>query len=375
MSARRSLCGAKAAAGLAAAFAASPAGAQARLEVSEVWSSPPDMALASVDGVAEAPGGAIWVSDPIAVSVFAIDPQEGAVTLVARSGEGPGEVEAPDRIAVMPDGNMAVFDLSKVEVYTPGGESVRRIRLPIEVAWPKGFAALPSGGFAISGGIFSVSAAIHEFDAQGRLVRSWGDQSPAVGFRERIVGSGGALYAGRDGLLYSQSAPHRIVRYGYGPDDLREGRVLAELPDMLTHPGDGVIVESGEGDDWSRTFHPHFPQSRAVFELPDGRILNVVVRRDDAHSVWQVFESGALVAEGRADVPYFPWFLCDDGTVLATRLTPATDVPVVVRLRVSSARVRANSREKIEDATLSAPDRRRPAPTSARSQPATIEWE
>jgi len=336
---RRTRCGirlggAKAAAGLAVAFAASPASAQDRLDVFEVWSSPPDMVLASVDGVAEAPGGAIWVSDPMAVSVFAIDPDEGAVTLVARSGEGPGEVEAPDRIAVMPDGNMAVFDMSKVEVYTPGGEPVRRIRLPVEVAWPKGFAALPSGGFAISGGIFSIGAAIHEFDAQGGLVRSWGDQSPAVGLRERIVGSGGALYAGGDGLLYSQSAPHRIVGYGYGPDDPREGRVLAELPGLLAHPGDGVIVESGEGDDWSRTFHPYFPQSRAVFELPDSGILNVVVYNDDGYSVWQVFESGALVAEDRVDVAYVPWFLCEDGTVLATRLAPATDVPVVVRLRV-----------------------------------------
>ena len=72
-----------------------------------------------------------------------------------------------------------------------------------------------------------------------------------------------------------------------------------------------------------------------MFELADGRILNVVVYNDDGYSVWQVFErSGELAAVGRAEVPYVPWFLCEDGTVLATRLVAATDVPVVVRLHM-----------------------------------------
>lgn len=53
---------------------------------------------------------------PMAEAVYAIDPQLGTVTRIARSGEGPGEVKAPDRIAVMPYGNMAVFNLHKVEV-------------------------------------------------------------------------------------------------------------------------------------------------------------------------------------------------------------------------------------------------------------------
>lgn len=283
-----------------------PTAAQERLTVSEVWTWGPDTLLTYVDGLAEVPGGAIWVSDPMAVAVFAVDPATGAVSLIARSGQGPGEVETPDRIAVMPNGNMAVFDMAKVEVYTPEGESVRRIRLPIEIAWPKGFAMLPSGGFAISGGIISIDAAIHEFDSGGNLVRSWGDQSPALGFRERIVGSGGSLFAGKSGLVYSQAAPHRIVRYGYRLDDPREGRVLGELPDLLVHPGDGVIVESGEGVDWQRSFHPYFPQSRAVFELSDGRILNVVVNKDDGYSIWQVFEDSSLAAEGRVEIPYVP---------------------------------------------------------------------
>lgn len=106
---------------------------------------------------------------------------------------------------------------------------------------------------------------------------------------------------------------------------------------MLVHPGDGVILEEGEGDDWARTFHPYFPQSSGVFRLKDGRILNVVVYRDDGYSVWQVFgpETGELVAAGRVNEPYVPWYLCEDGTVLAARLEPDTDVPIVVRLEIT----------------------------------------
>lgn len=332
---------------LAEALAVAPlpgsASAQQQLEITELWTSEgvDGLLLASVDGVAETPHGMIWVSDPRIETVWTIDPRAGTAAVVARSGEGPGEVEGPDRIAALPDGNMAIFDMGKVEIVTPEGIPVRRVRLPIELSWPRGFAVLPSGGFAVSGGIYSIDAAIHEFDSAGRLVRSWGDQSPALGFRERIVGSGGALYAGANGLLYSQAAPHRITEYAYGPGDKPTGRIVAEMPELLIHPGDGVIVETGEGETWQRIFRPYFPQSRAVFELPDGRVLNVVVYEDDGYSTWQLFgaqpdETGLhpLDAVGRADTAYVPWFLCPDGTILATRIAPATGEPIVVRLRV-----------------------------------------
>lgn len=316
---------------------------QAPIEVREVWTSRgvSGLLLSVVDGVAETSRGTIWVSDPMAEAVYSIDPRRNTVARIARSGEGPGEVQSPDRIAATPDGNIAVFDLNKVEVYTPAGEFVRRVRLATEVAWPKGFAVLPSGGFAVSGGIFSVDASIHHFDPQGRLIRSWEAVSPAEGFRERIVGSGGALFSTQDALLYSQSAPHRITQYDYDTalwdSAPPQGRTLAELPGMLVHPGDDVIVESGEGEDWSRTFHPYFPQSRGVFRLQNGHILNVVVYRDDGYSVWQVFGSVAegLIATGRVNEPYVPWNLTEDGMILATRLEPDTDIPVVVRLEVT----------------------------------------
>jgi len=70
-------------------------------------------------GVAEVSDGKIWFSD--AGAVFALDPVSGTVTHVAEFGEGPGQVDIPDRIARMPDRNMAVYDFCKVEVYSQPG--------------------------------------------------------------------------------------------------------------------------------------------------------------------------------------------------------------------------------------------------------------
>lgn len=311
----------------------------ASVEVTEKWVSDriTGLHLGAVDGVIETPLGTIWVSDPLNSEVVSINPSEGTAVVVAREGEGPGEVDSPDRIARTPDGGIAVFDLSQVEIFTPEGRPLRRVRFATEVAWPRGFAVLSSGAFVVSGGIFGVEGPLHYFDPEGRLLHSWGDPPEAENWMARMVGGGGPVFAAPDGgLLYSQAAPHRIVRYELDPAgdsvDVR-GRVVAEIPDWLEHPGDGVVVETGEGASWSRSYHPWFPQSRGVFQLSGGSVLNVVVFRDEGRSVWQVFgPAGELAAEGEVDVPYVPWFLCDNGDVLATRVSEATDVPLVVRL-------------------------------------------
>ena len=324
---------------------------QERLEVTEIWTSESvsDLLLGSVDGLAETPRGTIWISDSKAEEVYSIEPGTGTVTQISQRGEGPGDIRDADRLAVMPDGNIAVFGLSTVEVLTPDGEYARRVHLAEMVTWPKGFVVLPSGGFVISGGVFGIDAAIHLFSPEGKLVRSWEDAPPAENFRARMVGAGGALFAAEEGLLYSQSAPHRIMQYDYDPGSWDanppRGRMVAQVHDMITHPNDGVVIESGSGENWRRSFHPYFPQSRGVFQMDSGHILNVVVFKDDGYSIWQVFGAPEervrespllpLVTEGRVDKPYVPWFLCNDGTILATRLDPTTDIPIVVRLRIN----------------------------------------
>ena len=77
------------------------------------------------------------------------NPLADEATVVGRPGEGTGhgEVLSTTIIAIDPDGNVAVYDLarSSIELYSPTGEPVRRIQLPLRVTWVKGFVILPSG--------------------------------------------------------------------------------------------------------------------------------------------------------------------------------------------------------------------------------------
>ena len=305
--------------------------------------------LTSVAGLAEATTGAIWVSDmsPGHGRVLAFDPTNIApATLVGGQGEGPGEVSGPGRMAITSGGSLAVYDVGRagVELFSSSGEPLRRVRFPIRVSWEKGFDVLPSGGFVVSGSVPGIDAAIHEFDREGRLLRSWGDQAQADNWRARLIATGGAVHGLSDGsVLYSQGAPHRIVRYeihGNDPDDVRE-RPVAALEALLGAPGDAVIVEAVEDGVPIRSFNVSYPQSRAVWLTEDGLVLNIVVSEEDGASIWQLFDESEgspdgdarLVAETRVGEAYSPWFRCRNGDILASLTDPVTDVPIIVRLK------------------------------------------
>ena len=203
----------------------------------------------------------------------------------------------------------------------------------------------------MSGPVPGINHAIHQFDQDGKLMRSWGGTAEASDWQAAMIGTGGALHALRDGsLLYSQGAPHRVVRY-VPADELATGsgywseHVIAEMAETIDGPGDAIIVNTVEDGVAYREFYVTYPQSRGVFEMGGGLILNVVVMRDEGRSVWQLFAASEAqggdtvsnsipLAEEHVGEAYVPWFRCANGDILATRLDPATDVPVVVRLQV-----------------------------------------
>ncbi|GEM_PF-2967266 len=316
------------------------------LTVTEVWDYAGSSELGEfsyIDGLGEAKNGTIWVSDafPGWGRVVRYNPLTDEATVVGAPGEGPGEVSSTTIIAIDPDGNVAVYDIgrSSIELYSPTGAPVRRIRLPLRVTWVKGFAILPSGDFVLSGGVVGVNSAIHQFSREGRFLRSWGESAQADDWEARMVGTGGALHALPDGsLLYSEGAPHRISHYVPTNEGWSE-RPIAAFPDLIDAPRDAVIVEGVEDGVPYRTFHVTYPQSRGVFQIGGGLVLNVVVATDDGHSIWQLFDParatvdghGTLIAETRTQA-YEPWFKAHDGHILAVRRNPETDVPTVVRL-------------------------------------------
>lgn len=79
--------------------------AVASLDLIETWSSDEvaGLELAWVGGVVETPAGMIWISDPSTPVVISVDPSGGGPTVIARGGDGPGEVQSPDRIALTPE--------------------------------------------------------------------------------------------------------------------------------------------------------------------------------------------------------------------------------------------------------------------------------
>jgi len=326
-----------------------------RLTVTEVWTADGHTRLErlqDVSGVAETPLGTVWVTSYS--EILAMDPSDPSGArdfMVAQGkGDGPGELLSAHRIAITPDGNVAVHDVGRdaIEIYSASGQPLRRLQLPFSVTWLKGFAVLASGDFVLSGGVPWIEAGIHHFSRTGQHLGSWAAAAQSEEWLARVVGTGGALHALPDGsLLYSNGAPHAVVRYETPPPGGGEpsGRTVSEMPDLLEAPGDAVLVK-GVNEDGVRTtsFYSWYPQSHAVFGLDAGRILNVIRRPAEGggiETMWQLFEPGregsgahALVAEGIVDVSYRLWFLCGNGDILASR-SDAMRVDTVVRLRIT----------------------------------------
>lgn len=343
----------------AAAAQNGPESGRSTLTVTEVWAADGYSRIervSDIDGVAETPLGTVWISS--SSEILAVDPSDpsgaGDVMVAEGKGDGPGELKGADRIAITPDGHVAVHDIGRdaIEIYSAAGEPLRRVQLPFSVYWTKGFAVLGSGDFALSGGVPWIQAGVHHFNAAGEHLGSWADAAQVEDWLARVVGTGGALHALPDGsLLYSNGAPHAVVRYetpSTGADGGEpSGRTVSEMPELLEAPGDAVLVKGVDEEGVSYTsFRPGYPQSHAVFGLGDGRVLNVIRRQGeggDRETLWQLFEprskssdgaTHALVAERIVDVSYRLWFLCDNGDILASR-SDALGVDTVVRLRLT----------------------------------------
>lgn len=240
---------------------------------------------------------------------------------------------------------MAVYDAGRggIELYSRAGEPLGRVRFPVRVEWTKGFAVLPSGDFVISGPIPGINLAVHRFGRDGRLLRSWGLPAQAKDWRARMIATGGAVHAMSSGyLLYSQGAPHRIVRYDFPPEPAEAvaERLVSAVDGVLDAPGDAVVVEEvGEDGQLLRSFNVGYPQSVAVFEMEGGLILNVIRIAEEGQSLWQLFDSGQLAGEARLLAEeqlaeaYLPWFKSPNGDILASRRDSASGVPVIARLR------------------------------------------
>lgn len=314
---------------LAASMASTPSAAQV-LDITELWSTTGSASIgeiAFVAGMGAGPGGSVWVSEGMGRGyVMAISADGSRVRIAARTGGGPGEVDSPTLISARPDGGVAIYDIGHqaIQVFGPDGSFIERIRLAAMVINPKGFAALRSGGFVISGGIIRNGYSIHHFGADGELVASWHPvpetQDPMAG----VMVAGGPVQELDDGsILFSQAAPHLIVRFA-GPEGA--AHVVASEPRILPPIGDDFIRISGSGDSRVQRFDWFFPQSKGVFPLPEGRILNVIWLHERQVSVWEVYDQdGRRIVAREIDRAYEPWAVAANGDVFASYRDSDTD--------------------------------------------------
>ncbi|HET7274230.1 MAG TPA: hypothetical protein VFI91_03585 [Longimicrobiaceae bacterium] len=318
-------------------FLSLPASAQG-ISIHERWNtvgSESTVLIAYIAGMVEAPDGSIWVSEGLGNDrlIFEISARGVPTRVVAGSGDGPGEVANPRRMAQRPGGGIAIYDASHiaVELFDASGEFERRVRLSERVTNQKGFAVLPSGDFVLSGGVRTNPYALHQFDPDGQLVAEWREIPDTKNPRAAVMTAGGPVVAVADGsILFSRAAPHEIVRYS---DSGIKADVVATNPDLLEPIGDDFIHETGSGASLHRTFSWNFPQSRGIFKLPDGNVLNVVWFLDDGISLWQVYTpQGDLVASQRIARAYEPWALARNGDIIASYRDPTTGVHHAVRL-------------------------------------------
>jgi phage-related protein len=333
----RTIAGAATTAALAAAIAVSAAAAyQPRkpdISLEERWRTKGTAGIlefGSVEGMVETAGGAIWISDPLGKVVASTDARGRSLRVVAREGDGPGEVRSPTLAAPVPTGGMAIYDQEHdaVELFRDDGRFIRRVPLSAKVLNPKGFAVLANGEMLLSGGLLSGGGgAVHRFGADGRLLSSWGATARARD--PRVVGlvSGGPLAALPGGeVLYSQAAPHLIASYSATG---QRRRLIASDPVVVRPMGDEFIQRRGG----QRVFQWRFPQSAGVFRLTGGNVLNVVWNAPANASTWEVYRpTGGLVVRKRIARAYRPWALARNGDVLATVVDAETGEVVVVRL-------------------------------------------
>ena len=193
-----------------------------RLAITEQWTthgSPEGIEFGAISGMDEAADGRIWISDGINRTVVSLGAQGTQLRIIAESSEGPGGVAGPSLLARVGQQAMAVYDVARstIELFSVAGRHLERVSLSHQVWNAKAFVCPRPGHFLLSGGIPGNPAAIHQFGQDGRLIRSWYPIPRTREPRAAVYLAGGALTLTHDGeLVFSQAAPHRILKYRPG---------------------------------------------------------------------------------------------------------------------------------------------------------------
>jgi len=185
--------------------------------------------------------GNLFILDGGNQRVVKVSPKGDLLAEIGRSGEGPGEFGAPRSLTLLPDGSLAVFDLSKrgFTLFGPEGEFQRTVPLV------RGFDAMPGADIQAlpSGNLVAQGMAVLRVESAGPQTQ--GDTSTRPVYR----------YSLEDGSSMT-------VFEGWRPDSPELTRTTS------TAGGRMAVVYSGAGE---KAFKAGFHFG----VLPDGRVAVV----------------------------------------------------------------------------------------------------
>ncbi|HUH13955.1 MAG TPA: hypothetical protein VMK65_12650 [Longimicrobiales bacterium] len=147
----------------------------------------------------------------------------------------------------------------------------------------------------------------------------------------RLYVTGGPIALQGDTLFLSEASPHRILSFGLNG---RGQKLIAADSGIIEAVRDDFLQVGRERGKRVISFAWSHPQSRGIFKLPSGLLLNVITFKEEGASVWQVYAEGELVAQERILVAYRPWSVTENGNILASAADPHTGEERAVRLRL-----------------------------------------
>jgi hypothetical protein len=71
--------------------------------------------------------GNIWALDWTDIKIRIFDKTGKLINTFGKKGQGPKELENPDRMVITPDGNAAILDLNKIALYAPDGRCLKEL--------------------------------------------------------------------------------------------------------------------------------------------------------------------------------------------------------------------------------------------------------
>jgi hypothetical protein len=240
----------------------------------------PKVELDAVGDVVLAKGGGVFLLDLTNYRILALDSSGRENWRTGRRGQGPGEFSLPYRLAVRPNGGVAVLDWGngRVTLLSATGKVDAILRLPFSFTQIDAMAILADGRYVIAGmtnwGAAGTSdRSLHVFTDSLVYQSSFAPLASALDTASvRYVGSGGFTSNSRGQLLFTPKRPYEIQRYS--TDGRMIERVTVKAP-LQYDLGDFIAVQrSGKQTLKSTTARTRFVEvPAAVTELPTGGFI------------------------------------------------------------------------------------------------------